>query len=144
MHSTRAGSTVVPIRPPAYVLLDIILIYILTAIQCAALYDTLGVTASYPHTPTFAAEQTGPGRGYWSLQEVHASLDTRQQTSNCGKQSELIPTCRVTPANARDAATAVLILSRLNCPFAVRGGGHMSWAGGECSSNILTCGHRSH
>lgn len=50
--------------------------------------------------------------GYWSAQE-----------------SAVHPTCRVTPAVAQDVSTVVTILAQSNCSFAIRGGGHMAWAG---------------
>jgi len=41
----------------------------------------------------------------------------------------LLPACRVTPTCAGDVAIAVKTLANANVSFAVRGGGHTSWAG---------------
>ena len=40
-----------------------------------------------------------------------------------------MPSCRFAPQSTEDVSDAVAILSRSLCKFAVRGGGHMSWAG---------------
>ncbi|KAJ6578865.1 hypothetical protein DFH09DRAFT_1449184 [Mycena vulgaris] len=48
-------------------------------------------------------------------------------------QSDLKPNCRVSPANADDVSVIVSIAGENECEFAVRSGGHMTWAG---SSNI--------
>ena len=45
-------------------------------------------------------------------------------------QSDLHPACRVTPTSATQVANTVQFLAEANCKFAVRGGGHSSWAGG--------------
>ena len=41
----------------------------------------------------------------------------------------MIPSCRFTPSDSRDVSHAVSALAQSDCQFAVRGGGHMSWAG---------------
>ncbi|KAH0538197.1 hypothetical protein GP486_008790, partial [Trichoglossum hirsutum] len=41
----------------------------------------------------------------------------------------MVPTCRLTPTTPQDVSTAVSILANHHCKFAVRGGGHMAWAG---------------
>ena len=40
-----------------------------------------------------------------------------------------MPTCRFTPTSVEDVSAAVVLLSDKKCRFAVRGGGHMSFAG---------------
>lgn len=66
----------------------------------------------FPDSGEFAAE----ANGYWSTQ-----------------QSSQTPTCRVTPDSANDVSTALLILKAQQCQFAVKSGGHASFAG---ASNI--------
>ncbi|KAL8820642.1 MAG: hypothetical protein Q9223_001186 [Gallowayella weberi] len=53
---------------------------------------------------------------YWSLQQLETS-----------------PACRVAPENAADVAITLLITEYLQCPFAVKSGGHAAFAG---ASNI--------
>ncbi|KAJ7701558.1 hypothetical protein B0H17DRAFT_1244389, partial [Mycena rosella] len=48
-------------------------------------------------------------------------------------QSELKPDCRVSPTVADDVSAIVHMAGKHECEFAVRSGGHMTWAG---SSNI--------
>ncbi|KAL8672240.1 MAG: hypothetical protein Q9168_003287 [Polycauliona sp. 1 TL-2023] len=67
---------------------------------------------SRPGSPTYTQEQ---GR-YWSLIQL-----------------EVLPTCRVTPKSAVDVAITLLVTPFHNCPFAVKSGGHASFAG---ASNI--------
>ena len=45
----------------------------------------------------------------------------------------MTPACRLTPNSTNDVSVAVSTLAKLHCPFAIRGGGHMFWAG---SANI--------
>ena len=45
----------------------------------------------------------------------------------------MFPACRLTPNSTDDVSVAVATLAKLHCPFAIRGGGHMFWAG---SANI--------
>ena len=40
-----------------------------------------------------------------------------------------MPACRLASLSTKDVSIAVEILSQSMCKFAVRGGGHMSWAG---------------
>ncbi|EEB96467.1 hypothetical protein MPER_04394, partial [Moniliophthora perniciosa FA553] len=49
------------------------------------------------------------------------------------QQAEQVPQCRFTPLSSQHVSTVVGIVSRNNCRFAIRSGGHMNWAG---SSNI--------
>ncbi|KAL8854847.1 MAG: hypothetical protein Q9221_000353 [Calogaya cf. arnoldii] len=66
---------------------------------------------SFPGSPLFQSQQNGPG-GYWSANEA-----------------EIVSSCRLAPRNAQEVSTAVKLLVQANCRFAVRGGGHMFWAG---------------
>ena len=61
--------------------------------------------------PLFQNQQTGP-LGYWSNNEA-----------------EVVPRCRIAPRNSHEVSGAVKLLVEMNCKFAVRGGGHMFWAG---------------
>lgn len=65
---------------------------------------------SFPNSSTYQLEETA----YWSLQ-----------------QSTQTPTCRLTPNSAEDVATALKVLKFFNCQFAVKSGGHASFAGGS-------------
>ena len=84
--------------------------------QCSELQSKLGTQVSFPGSATFIREQNDTAVGYWSLQE-----------------QEVIPACRFTPNTTKDVSIAVSELARLHCQFAVRGAGHMFWAG---SANI--------
>ena len=72
---------------------------------------------SFPNSTVFINEQTGATTGYFSIAEQN-----------------IIPACRITPSSAREVSTIVKAVSDLNCKFAIRGGGHMIWAG---AANIL-------
>ncbi|KAI4188159.1 MAG: hypothetical protein LQ346_005372 [Caloplaca aetnensis] len=61
---------------------------------------------------SFSSEQAGNTTGYWSNNE-----------------RDVTPACRITPKTANDISKAVTLLARSKCSFAVRGGGHMFWAG---------------
>lgn len=84
--------------------------------QCSELQSKLGSQVSFPGSATFIREQNDTAVGYWSVQE-----------------QEVVPACRLTPNTTKDVSIAVSELAKLNCPFAVRGAGHMFWAG---SANI--------
>ena len=58
-------------------------------------------------------------------------LEDFQYWSN--QQSSQRPTCRVTPSCAEDVSLTLTILKANNCQFAVKSGGHASFAG---ASNI--------
>ncbi|KAL8686078.1 MAG: hypothetical protein Q9218_007366 [Villophora microphyllina] len=80
--------------------------------QCSRLNATsLGSIISFPGSPIFQDEQNGTD-GYWSNNE-----------------QDVIPSCRITPTTSHEVATAVARLAHGKCKFAVRGGGHMFWAG---------------
>lgn len=89
---------------------------------------------SYQGDAIYTQEQTGlPDGGYWSIQEVSSNTgkDAHNHLTHCQLQSSLSPACRVTPQNTLDVAAAVKILVTANVEFAVRGGGHTSFAGGR-------------
>jgi FAD/FMN-containing dehydrogenase len=67
---------------------------------------------SYPDNITYQAEEAL----YWSAQ-----------------QETQVPACRVVPTCAEDVSTTLSILKAQNCQFAVKSGGHASFAG---ASNI--------
>ncbi|KAL8659532.1 MAG: hypothetical protein Q9226_000374 [Calogaya cf. arnoldii] len=77
--------------------------------QCSRLSTSSYV--SFPGSPLFQSQQSGPG-GYWSANEA-----------------EIVSGCRLAPRNVQEVSTAVKLLVHANCRFAVRGGGHMFWAG---------------
>ena len=47
------------------------------------------------------------------------------------QQSEVVPACRVDVSSAAMISATIMVSQRTNCPFAVRSGGHTSWAGGS-------------
>ncbi|KAL8831549.1 MAG: hypothetical protein Q9170_005249 [Blastenia crenularia] len=71
-------------------------------------------------TAIFGEEQDGTN-GYWSENE-----------------RDVIPACRITPNTARDVAKAVGDLAHARCRFAIRGSGHMFWAGAANIQNSVT------
>ncbi|PQE22132.1 oxidoreductase FAD-binding protein [Rutstroemia sp. NJR-2017a BBW] len=86
-----------------------------TTSQCIALTALLGKQKVFlPNSSTYTASVDS----YFSQQ-----------------QAEVQPACIVSPKTAQDVSTAVKYLSNAghSCPFAVRSGGHTSWAG---ASNI--------
>ena len=84
-------------------------------IQCSALKNSFGSHAGdvlvSRNTTQFTTLQSGE-LGYWTQQEA-----------------SLVPSCRITPTCTEDVSSAIKTLARANCQFAIRGGGHMSWAG---------------
>ncbi|KAI9752545.1 MAG: hypothetical protein M4579_005582 [Chaenotheca gracillima] len=78
---------------------------------CSRLHPDFSTHLSYPDSRTYLDEQNGT-RAYWS---VYAS--------------NVQPSCRLTPTTTDEVARAVAALAGLRCKFAVRGGGHMFWAG---------------
>jgi len=118
---------------------------------------------SHQNSTVYLQEQVGlPDAGYWSIQEVsyvihsamhqqseraksHEGKSERNWRSGCDSpgldlillQSSLAPACRVTPTAAPDVALSVRILVGANVQFAIRGGGHTAWAGGEYRSPLV-------
>ncbi|MCJ1307058.1 hypothetical protein MMC25_000704 [Agyrium rufum] len=81
-------------------------------ICCDAAYVVFGSKKVYfPSSAQYVSQQSGAD-GYFSAQE-----------------QQVVPACRLTPASTIDVQAAVLLMSTLNCQFAVRSGGHMGWAG---------------
>lgn len=75
-----------------------------------------GSQVSFPVSATFISKQNDTALGTWSMQE-----------------QEVIPACRVTPISTNDLSVAVSERAKLHCQFAIRGAGHIFWAG---SANI--------
>ena len=84
--------------------------------QCSELQARLGSQVSFSGSATFIREQNDTALGYWSFQE-----------------QAVVPACILTPKSTKDVSIAVLELAKLHCQFAIRGAGHMFWAG---SANI--------
>lgn len=80
--------------------------------QYAQLEAKLGSQVSFPRYQVYDTEQDDTTVGYWSVQE-----------------QEVMPACRVTPRTTSNVSIAVQELAKLHCKFAVRGAGHMWWAG---------------
>ncbi|KAL8899992.1 MAG: hypothetical protein Q9207_005910 [Kuettlingeria erythrocarpa] len=81
--------------------------------QCERLKSSpVAAHLSFPGSPIFLDEQAGNTTGYWSNNE-----------------RDVTPACRITPKTANDVSKAVTLLAPSKCGFAVRGGGHMFWAG---------------
>ena len=80
--------------------------------QCAALSFVLGSKVSYPLGISYISSLAT----YWSQQE-----------------SQLVPSCIVSPKSTQDVSAAVYALSLPNaettCKFAIRSAGHTPWAG---------------
>ncbi|KAI9775940.1 MAG: hypothetical protein M1835_005657 [Candelina submexicana] len=76
------------------------------ASRAGCLKDRFGYKVSFPGLTTDTLN------GYWSIQEQN-----------------VLPTCRITPNTTQDMSDFVKELATLQCQFAVRGGGHMFWAG---------------
>ncbi|KAL8735479.1 MAG: hypothetical protein Q9181_002801 [Wetmoreana brouardii] len=82
------------------------------AVRCSRFKSTpLEAILSFPASSVFQDEQSGAG-GYWSSNE-----------------RDVTPACRLTPTTSHQVAVVVAKLARSRCRFAVRGGGHMFWAG---------------
>ncbi|KAK3370604.1 hypothetical protein B0H63DRAFT_318573 [Podospora didyma] len=78
---------------------------------CVALAVALPGLVTFPNSTLYAVENI-----YWSA-----------------RQSAATPDCFVTPRQTSDVATAIKLLTALNTPFTVKGGGHTAFAG---ASNI--------
>ena len=79
--------------------------------QCLLLKIGLGDKVLFPNDAAYNEYQAG-ALGYWTQQEAALS-----------------PACRILPTCSEDVAFTMAILVTHACKFAVRGGGHMSWAG---------------
>ncbi|KAJ6598665.1 hypothetical protein B0H10DRAFT_2085402 [Mycena sp. CBHHK59/15] len=84
----------------------------MASLCCAALGSTLPGRVFFPDSEEYQAQEAS----YYSL-----------------TQSDLKPSCRVSPTSADDVSAIVSVAGKNGCKFAVRSGGHMSWKG---SSNI--------
>ncbi|KAG8529154.1 uncharacterized protein KY384_005789 [Bacidia gigantensis] len=79
---------------------------------CASLSNALSSETLYVQDQGYIESL----KSYWTTQE-----------------SALKPSCIVKPQSTDDVATAVKLLAKLDCSFAIRGNGHTAWAG---SANI--------
>ena len=83
-------------------------------IQCSLLFATLGDKVSFPNEAAYNASSAS----YWSQQE-----------------QEVAPSCVVKPKSPADVSTIIQCLTGEEgehlrpCQFAIKGGGHMMWAG---------------
>lgn len=73
------------------------------SIQCPQLAVSLGAKVNYPNSTSYNATLAS----YWSLQEGTTA-----------------PNCIVVPTTSQDVSTAVSILSRHGCDFAIKSQGH--------------------
>ncbi|CZS89550.1 uncharacterized protein RCO7_02532 [Rhynchosporium graminicola] len=80
-------------------------------LHCCSILAPLQTHVSFPHSPVYVDETTGD-LTYWSSFE-----------------SDLSPACRFSPTNTADLALGVGLLASNKCEFAIRSGGHMSFAG---------------
>ncbi|KAJ7456914.1 hypothetical protein FB451DRAFT_1183448 [Mycena latifolia] len=71
-----------------------------------------------------------PGKVFFPTSEEYK---TQEASYYALAQSDLKPTCRVSPTNADNVSAIVRITGENECEFAVRSGGHMNWGG---ASNI--------
>ncbi|KAI8622987.1 hypothetical protein F5Y19DRAFT_483234 [Xylariaceae sp. FL1651] len=95
---------------------------LLAASCCSALLAVLGNQTSFADSSVYNASLIS----YFSAQEA-----------------EIHPSCIVHPAAAADVSSAVLQLTRLDCDFAVRGGGHSVWPGDANIADGVTIDLRS-
>lgn len=63
-------------------------------------------------------------------EEARGTFWTRQQ-------SEMAPRCVFQPLNTDDVAIAMRTVTKLGCPFAIKSGGHASFAGASSTSGVL-------
>ena len=83
----------------------------LSCIKCSRLRARLHDEVSFPGSKTYQSEQNGTD-GYWAVNEAVVT-----------------PACRISPKSSEGVSLAIREFSHLKCPFAIRGGGHMWWAG---------------
>ncbi|KAF9024793.1 hypothetical protein BDP27DRAFT_1438090 [Rhodocollybia butyracea] len=62
-----------------------------------------------------------------------AEYEHQQHTYFILQHTDIQPSCRVSPATTSDVSFIMTTLTKHSCPFAVRSGGHMTWAG----SNVV-------
>ncbi|KAJ7198654.1 hypothetical protein B0H12DRAFT_581025 [Mycena haematopus] len=67
-------------------------------------------------------DSTLPGRVFFS---ESAEYQAQQASYYSLEQSDVTPTCRVSPESAIDVSAIVALATRYDCAFAVRSGGHM-------------------
>ncbi|KAJ6601612.1 hypothetical protein B0H10DRAFT_1958381 [Mycena sp. CBHHK59/15] len=71
-----------------------------------------------------------PGKIHFPESSPYAA---QQASYYSAEQTELKPSCRVTPSSSNDVSRIVQIATENQCQFAVKSGGHMNWGG---SSNV--------
>ncbi|KAI0124989.1 hypothetical protein BJ170DRAFT_696539 [Xylariales sp. AK1849] len=84
---------------------------------CSALVAVLASKISFPGSQQYNESLTS----YYSAQEA-----------------ALFPSCIVSPISAADVSKSVATLTRSNCSFAIRSGGHSTWAGDANIANGVT------
>ena len=84
--------------------------------QCIELAFILQYQVSFPESETYEL-----GELYWSAQ-----------------QSSVQPSCRVSPNSAQDVSIILEILKANDCQFAVKSGGHASFAGASNIAEAVT------
>ncbi|KAF5340904.1 hypothetical protein D9758_012165 [Tetrapyrgos nigripes] len=52
------------------------------------------------------------------------------------QQTELNPSCRISPTTSSEVSLIVKTLTKHDCPFAVRSGGHMSWTAANSAGGV--------
>lgn len=84
----------------------------LSLAQCAIFQKTLAGKTFFPQSTEYQAQEVS----YYS-----------------SEQTDLKPSCRVSPTSAADVSFIIKTAAQKGCEFAVRSGGHMTWKG---SSNV--------
>lgn len=80
--------------------------------QCSEIQAKFGDLVSFPGSTDFSNEQNGTSTGYWTV-----------------AAQSITPACRLSPRSTSEVSSAVQQLANLHCRFAIRGAGHMTWAG---------------
>ncbi|KAI4189499.1 MAG: hypothetical protein LQ348_003782 [Seirophora lacunosa] len=84
---------------------------------CVLLANFLQNATFFPASPAYQQQQSA----YWSTQ-----------------QAETHPACRFLPSSAREVAIIYLVAATFKCKFAVKGGGHASFAGASSIEEGVT------
>jgi FAD/FMN-containing dehydrogenase len=56
----------------------------------------------------------------------------------CARQSEVTPACIIQPSSPQEVSTAIQIINRHSCHFAVKSGGHAMFAGASNAEGGIT------
>ncbi|KAJ7577360.1 hypothetical protein C8J56DRAFT_898997 [Mycena floridula] len=98
-----------------------------SSLACSASFlANSSANATRPSTCCQSLSSKLPGKVFFPSD---AAFQAQLGSYYSADESALVPSCRVGPTSAQDVSSALKILTTGNCPFAVRSGGHMVWAG---------------